>query len=62
MSLRAKYAIMKKSSKILVAGLFLIVALLAGEALFSTLGLDFGITQAVGCFFAGLAGAFKLVS
>jgi hypothetical protein len=53
---------MKKSTQILVGGLFLVAIVLGVEALFYSLNMDYGMTQAAGSALAGLVGAVKLVS
>jgi hypothetical protein len=53
---------MKKSTQILVGGVFLIAIVLGAESVFHSLGMDFGPTQVIGSAFAGLVGALKLVS
>lgn len=53
---------MRKSSKILVGGIFLIAVVIGAEAFFCSIGLEYGPSQLIGSALAGLAGAFKLVS
>lgn len=53
---------MKKSTKILVGGTFLIGAIVGAEAIFASLGLAFGLPQMAGSVVAGLAGALKLTA
>lgn len=53
---------MKKSTKILVGGTFLIGAFFGAEAIFASLGLAFGLPQMAGSAVAGLAGALKLTA
>lgn len=55
-------SIMKKSTNILVGGLFLLAVVLTAGLVFDCIGLDFGLTQLFGSVFAGLVGAFKLTA
>lgn len=52
---------MKKSSKFLVGGTFLIIAFVFAGSLITGMGMDFGLSEMIASGIAGLIGAARLV-
>jgi hypothetical protein len=53
---------MKKSTKILIAGLFLLLAFFVAGGVFHAIGLEFGMKEMFGSACAGVIAALRLVS